>query len=84
MTVHFWQHGNPAVVLTDGSFAYANDPAPFGSKSCPRCGRMPTPEGHDACLGWIPGVRSACCGHGVEETYYVDGGGILHIFGKEK
>jgi hypothetical protein len=22
------------------------------------------PEGPDICLGWIPGVSQACCGHG--------------------
>lgn len=38
---------------------------------CIRCGELPTPEGYDACLGYIPGVNSACCGHGVEEPYKV-------------
>lgn len=33
-------------------------------RPCPRCGRLPTPEGYDACLGHIPGCVSACCGHG--------------------
>lgn len=37
-------------------------------RPCPRCGRPPTPEGHDACLGTIPGCVSACCGHGVSES----------------
>jgi hypothetical protein len=32
---------------------------------CVRCGKAPTKEGYDACLGYIPGARSACCGHGV-------------------
>lgn len=32
---------------------------------CAHCGRAPTPEGHDACLGALPGVTAACCGHGV-------------------
>lgn len=41
----------------------------IGSRSCCRCGRAPTSEGHDACLGHIEGVTSACCGHGVEEPY---------------
>jgi len=35
-------------------------------RPCKRCGRPPTKEGHDACLGTIPGVKHACCGHGVE------------------
>ena len=25
----------------------------------------------DACLGLIPGVKSACCGHGVEQGYII-------------
>lgn len=42
---------------------------------CVRCGRSPTPEGHDACLGYLPGVESACCGHGITEgrIAYKDG-----------
>lgn len=40
-------------------------------RSCIRCGRMPTKEGYDACLGYIPGVISACCGHGVEKKYII-------------
>ena len=38
-------------------------------RPCPKCGLLPTPKGYDACLGHLPGVRSACCGHGVEESY---------------
>ena len=38
-------------------------------RPCRRCGHWPTVEGHDACLGYIPGVNTACCGHGVEEPY---------------
>ncbi len=42
-------------------------PTPFDSndRPCIKCGEMPTPEGHDACLGVLPGVKFACCGHGV-------------------
>lgn len=40
-------------------------------RSCKRCGKPPTPEGHDACLGHISGVKSACCGHGVGEPYAI-------------
>ncbi len=36
---------------------------------CSRCGKPPTPEGYDACLGYIPDAISACCGHGVEKPY---------------
>jgi hypothetical protein len=38
-------------------------------KPCVKCGKLPTKEGHDACLGNLPGVIDACCGHGVKEAY---------------
>ena len=38
-------------------------------RPCIRCNRPPTKEGHDACLGYIEGVSSACCGHGKEEEF---------------
>lgn len=38
-------------------------------RRCPKCGKMSTPEGYDACLGYIPGADSACCGHGIEPGY---------------
>lgn len=34
-------------------------------RACRRCDRQPTVNGHDACLGRLFGVQSACCGHGV-------------------
>ena len=46
---------------TDEPFDYERDRRP-----CKRCGHGPTPEGYDACLGHIEGVKHACCGHGVE------------------
>ena len=36
---------------------------------CIKCGKLPTKENHDACLGTFPGVIDACCGHGVTEAY---------------
>lgn len=38
-------------------------------RPCPKCGRLPTEEGHDGCLGSLPGVAFACCGHGVKKGY---------------
>lgn len=34
-------------------------------RSCKKCRRSPTKEGYDACLGYIRGAISVCCGHGV-------------------
>ena len=38
-------------------------------RPCTLCHKLPTPEGYDACLGELPGVLNACCGHGVEDGY---------------
>lgn len=38
-------------------------------RPCKRCGKMPTSEGYDACLGYIEGATAACCGHGTHEKY---------------
>lgn len=55
-----WRYKDTNEILND------NDNRP-----CKRCGRRPTKEGYDACLGRIPNATSACCGHGVEEPYIV-------------
>lgn len=38
---------------------------------CAKCHRLPTAEGHDGCLGTLPGVWNACCGHGNPREAYV-------------
>jgi hypothetical protein len=38
-------------------------------RECAKCGKPPTIEGYDNCLGHIPNVISACCGHGAEDKY---------------
>lgn len=40
-------------------------------RACGYCGRPNTPEGHDGCLGKLPGVQNACCGHGNLKEAYV-------------
>lgn len=34
---------------------------------CATCGRPPLRNGHDPCIAELPGVRFACCGHGVSD-----------------
>lgn len=36
----------------------------IGKKICQECGLQRTKEGYDGCLGKLPGVMNACCGHG--------------------
>jgi hypothetical protein len=40
---------------------------------CSNCGKLPTLEGHDGCLGELDTgiVMNACCGHGDEYFAYV-------------
>jgi hypothetical protein len=56
-------------------FVYCDtrEPVPqnWETRPCGHCGEMATKEGHDACLGTLPGVRNACCGHGKIKDAYV-------------
>lgn len=38
---------------------------------CPRCQKISGVNEPDICLGHIPGIKSACCGHGVEEGFKI-------------
>ena len=51
-------------------------------RPCPKCKKLPTPEGHDACLGNLPGVEEACCGHGKGGGYILFENGVLIWLGK--
>jgi hypothetical protein len=47
------------------------------NRPCGHCGKHNTPEGHDACLGTLPGVINACCGHGHDKAYVQFENGII-------
>lgn len=39
---------------------------------CAKCGLPPTDDGHDGCLGTLPGpIMNACCGHGSDQQAYI-------------
>ena len=39
---------------------------------CAECKKMPSKEGHDGCLGTLPGdIMNACCGHGDNSMAYI-------------
>ena len=43
---------------------------PDDRRPCKRCGKEPTREGHDACLGNLgDDIAAACCGHGVQKGW---------------
>ena len=55
---------------SDGIWRYSDNNEPVNeTRTCKQCGKPPTKEGYDACLGYIPGAKAACCGHGIEKTY---------------
>lgn len=64
-----------------------NEPIPGGGgevRPCKKCGQKEwSGDGAvDACLGTLPGVTNACCGHGVPSHAYVcfEGGVVLRGF----
>jgi len=68
-----YSRGNP-IEYRNGEWIYLDGvPLSQEERPCTRCGRMPTAEGYDACLGHIEGATSACCGHGLTDKYIVYG-----------
>jgi hypothetical protein len=69
--------GHPVICLAgEASERYADDLTPTVDEAgasverpCVQCGLLSVPDGPDPCLGMLPGVRAACCGHGGEEPY---------------
>jgi hypothetical protein len=53
---------------------------PDGQKICELCRRPRTPEGDDPCLGRLPGVINACCGHGREPGFLIFKNGVTVQF----
>jgi len=64
--------GNP-IEYINNQWVYSDNKVPIDQEErpCTRCGRMPTPEGYDACLGYIKGASAACCGHGLHEKIVI-------------
>ena len=72
-----YYRGHPVVCLEgEACERYADDLTPTVGEDgtgierpCVHCGLLAAPDGPDPCLGLLPGVVSACCGHGVEEPF---------------
>ncbi len=91
-TKDYWR-GHPTVWKEEKwLFADTLEPLPrYGGKKrpCVRCGK--TFEGSnvgdtDPCLGDLPGIDNACCGHGVPELAYIrfTNGVVLKGFTEER
>ena len=62
------------IVFVNGEWLYADNEMPTANdrdRECGYCGRSNTKEGHDGCIGTLPNVMNACCGHGVQSDAYV-------------
>jgi len=81
-------YGHETYSVDGENWFYSDDDSPISDiRPCPKCRELPTAEGYDACIGYIPGASSVCCGHGVTEPILVmkhelenikDGGYIIH------
>ncbi len=62
-----------AIICIDGEWLYKDTMTPTvgDDRPCGHCGKQRTAEGHDGCLGAIPGAMNACCGHGESEEAYI-------------
>ncbi len=66
--------GHPIVQVAPDTWVYSDTRelvAKNPNRKCGHCGLPNRSDGHDACLGTVPGAMNACCGHGNEAVAYV-------------
>ena len=64
--------GHPIFFNKDEWFYVDSGLPTVGSdRQCGHCGKESTKEGHDGCVGTLPGVMNACCGHGIVSEAYI-------------
>lgn len=64
--------GHPIVHVDEGwLYVDTMTPTAGNERSCGHCEKSNTEEGHDGCLGTLPNVKNACCGHGVINEAYI-------------
>lgn len=67
------QYRGHDIFYTNDKWYYSDTKEPVSenkNRSCGYCGKPNTKEGHDPCIGTIPNVLNACCGHGnINEAY---------------
>lgn len=68
------QHRGHQIEYSGGAYRYKDTLEKVSdnpSRECGSCGLANTKEGHDGCLGELPGIMNACCGHGNLKGAYV-------------
>jgi len=66
MAAESYERGHPIIFFSKTAKWYYKDTMREidGKRECIHCGKKPTKEGYDACLGVVSGAESVCCGHG--------------------
>lgn len=80
MTARSHERGHPIIAI-EGVWFYEDtgEKLEGNPRPCALCKCHPTKDGHDACLGQLSDVKSACCGHGVEPGYIIHNDGSLDM-----
>lgn len=85
MTAHSTLYGHP-MYFDSRCWRFEDNGQPtaetWRTRACGACGRHATREGHDGCLGTLPLVRNACCGHGDTKKTYVQFAPGVSIHGR--
>jgi len=66
------------IELLNNVYVYSDSKQPVSEnkqRKCGKCNLEQTEDGHDGCLGKLPGLMNACCGHGHDKPYvqFMDG-----------
>lgn len=70
MTATAYHRGHP-IHWDHPHWRYSDGTPATTERPCVSCGLTAEPKGPDPCLGRLPGVAFACCGHGVTEPYTI-------------
>jgi len=69
--IHSYMRGHK-IEFVNNEWLYSDDKSPANdNRPCINCGHLPTKEGFDHCLGYLKGIKSACCGHGVSRRFRI-------------
>ena len=74
MIARGYHRGHLILYTEDRVWVYADTLTPTKDdrdRICGHCKLPNRPDGHDPCLGTLPGVRNACCGHGRRDKSYI-------------
>ena len=67
------KHRGHNIVFIDDEWVYEDTRTPTvdNERHCGHCKKPKTEEGYDSCLGTLPNVMNACCGHGQDDEAYI-------------